>query len=73
MDIRSHIQLPKCVLKNFADPANSRVWYLSIPEGHIRQSPAKKLGTRNAYYSNEIETCNNANDGFAPRGGREVL
>ena len=55
--IKSHMQLPKLILKNFrgeADP-EKKVWYMDLNTGKIRRSSPARLGTEIGYYSQEGE------------------
>lgn len=55
--IKSHMQLPKLILKNFrgeADP-EKKVWHMDLNTGKIRRSSPARLGTEIGYYSQEGE------------------
>ena len=54
MTVDSHIQIPKGVLKHFADHTH-RVYYLDTKTEHIGLAGAKKLGTEYGYYSDKHE------------------
>ena len=54
MAVDSHIQIPKGVLKHFADHTH-RVYYLDTKTEHIGLAGAKKLGTEYGYYSDKHE------------------
>mgnify|MGYP003307964025 CR=1 FL=1 len=54
MAIDSHIQLPKGVLKHFAE-SSGRVFYLDMVTGKIGLAGAGVLGTEYGYYSEEQE------------------
>lgn len=54
MAVRSHIQIPKGVLKQFSE-ASGRVYYLQVDTGKIGLTSAKMLGTEYGYYSEEQE------------------
>lgn len=54
MAVRSHIQIPKGVLKQFSE-ASGRVYYLEVNTCKIGLTSAKKLGTEYGYYSEEQE------------------
>lgn len=54
MAVDSHIQIPKGVLKHFADHTH-RVHYLDAKTGYIGLAGAKKLGTEYGYYSDKHE------------------
>ncbi len=60
--IKSHIQIPKGILKHFRDMSDDskQVWYLDIESGDIRRCPSKRLGTRKGYFSDTIEKYLNA-------------
>lgn len=50
----SHVQLPRSVLQQFADPSG-RVFYLNLETGHIGMTGPRKLGTELGYYSDAFE------------------
>lgn len=54
MAVRSHIQIPKGILKQFSD-ASGRVHYLNVNTGKIGLAGPKVLGTEYGYYSEEQE------------------
>lgn len=54
MTVDSHIQIPKGILKHFADHTH-RVYYLDTKTEHIGLAGAKKLGTEYGYYSDKHE------------------
>ncbi|MBN1777014.1 MAG: hypothetical protein JW811_02735 [Clostridiales bacterium] len=61
MPINSHIQVPKGVLKYFADPISKKVWYLDIQKGKIRKVSPRKLGCSLDYFSGDMEDFLDAN------------
>ena len=52
--VRSHIQIPKFVIKNFADP-QGKVYYYDFQKGCIRHNYPKSVNTEYGYYSPEME------------------
>ena len=52
--INSHIQMPKCVLKNFMDNSE-RLYYYSFETQNIIYGRAASFNTESAYYSQETE------------------
>ena len=57
MAIRSHIQIPKTILKHFQDELDSerKIWYLDIESNQICRKSAGLLGTSKGYYSKDGE------------------
>ncbi len=53
-DIDSHIQLPKCVLKNFQDD-KQWLYYYDFESNKIGRGRAKTFNTENGYYSQGVE------------------
>ncbi len=51
---KSHIQMPKQILKNFQDE-NATVYYYDVQSKIIKKGRAKTLNREEGYYSNEIE------------------
>ena len=60
MDIDSHIQLPKGILKHF-QASDGRVWYFDLQKERVGLAGAKKPGTQHGYFSNEMESFLNGN------------
>lgn len=58
--MNSHIQMPKCVLKQFANEDNV-LFYYNFKDGHIAKSSAKYINTEKNYYSDEMEMFFNRN------------
>ena len=60
--MKSHIQLPNCILQYFRDQADpeKKVWYLWLSDNSIKRASARKLGTSKGYYSQEMESHLNA-------------
>ena len=54
MVVNSHIQIPKFILKNFADQ-NGTLFQLDAKSMQITPGRAKSLNTKKGYFSNEIE------------------
>lgn len=54
MAIKSHVQLPKCILKHFSE-SSGRVFYLDVKTGNIGLTSAGVLGTKSGYFSDEQE------------------
>lgn len=54
MAVNSHIQIPRGVLKHFADHTQ-RVYYLDTKTEYMGLAGAKKLGTEYGYYSDKHE------------------
>ncbi|QUC66107.1 DUF4238 domain-containing protein [Aristaeella hokkaidonensis] len=55
MDISSHIQMPRCVLKRFED-SNHRLFYFDVQKGFIgTNGHAKTINTQVGYYSQSTE------------------
>lgn len=56
-EIRSHIQLPKQILKQFRDELDpeKKVWYLELTTGEIKSLSSQKLGSAHGYFSPTIE------------------
>ena len=52
--VRSHIQIPKFVIKNFTDP-QGKVYYYDFQKGYIRHGYPKSINTECGYYSPEME------------------
>lgn len=52
--VRSHIQMPKLIMKNFTD-ANNQLYFFDIEASVIKRGYAKSLYTELGYYSDEIE------------------
>lgn len=52
--VSSHIQMPKCVLKNFADEKQTLYYYDFITKT-IRYGRAATLNTEHGYYSQKVE------------------
>lgn len=52
--INSHIQMPKCVLKKFANQS-SGFFCFDISSGEIKRAHPKTLNTKLEYYSNHVE------------------
>lgn len=56
MDVLSHIQMPKCVLKRFSDEQN-RLSYYDVQKGVLsKNGHAKSINTQLGYYSESTET-----------------
>jgi hypothetical protein len=53
-NIDSHIQMPKCVLKNFVNEYQS-FYYYDIADSKIKMSRPKSLNVQNGYYSSQVE------------------
>jgi hypothetical protein len=53
-NIDSHIQMPKCILKNFVNKYQS-FYYYDVAESKIKLSRPKSLNAQNGYYSDRIE------------------
>ena len=53
--IRSHIQLPKWIMKNFQDEKTGRIPYLRLANLKIGQSGIMKLGVQEDYFSADGE------------------
>ena len=60
MDINSHIQIPKFLLKNFRSE-KGKVLHLLIKENRISSCGADKLGIEKGYFSEEVEAFLNEN------------
>lgn len=54
MAIKSHVQLPKCILKHFSE-SSGRVFYLNVKTGNIGLTSAGVLGTECGYFSHKQE------------------
>lgn len=52
--MNSHIQIPKLILKNFADH-NHRLHYYDFEKGVYGRSSPKSFYTEENYYSEEVE------------------
>ena len=52
--VDSHIQMPKCILKNFVNEYQS-FYYYDIAESKIKMSRPKSLNAQNGYYSGRVE------------------
>lgn len=52
--MNSHIRMPKCVLKQFADE-NHFVYFLNLQQGWIQNSHAESINTKVDYYSEDVE------------------
>ena len=52
--MNSHIQQPKCILKQFQDDDN-QLYYYDIKEDLVKRGRAKSLNTEKGYYSQETE------------------
>ena len=52
--INSHIRMPKCVLKQFADEKHF-VYFWNIETGWIQKSHAESINTKEDYFSEEVE------------------
>jgi len=53
--MRSHIQIPNGVLKQFRNTESNKVFYLSLKDWKIHAVTSKKLGTADDYYSTDVE------------------
>ena len=53
-NIDSHIQMPKCILKNFVNEYQS-FYYYDVEETKIKMSRPKSLNAQNGYYSGRVE------------------
>ena len=53
--IRSHIQLPKWIMKNFQDEKTGKIPYLRLANQNIGQSGIMKLGVQEDYFSADGE------------------
>lgn len=53
-NIDSHIQMPKCVLKNFVNEYQS-FYYYDIAESKIKMNRPRSLNAQNGYYSGRVE------------------
>ena len=60
MSIDSHVQITNAILKNFRR-SDGKVMYLDLTTGKIGACSSGDLGTKNGYFSNEIETYLNKN------------
>ena len=52
--VDSHIQMPKCVLKNFVNEHQS-FYYYDVAESKIKMNRPKSLNAQNGYYSIQVE------------------
>lgn len=52
--INSHIRMPKCVLKQFADEKHF-VYFMNLEKGWIQKSHAESINTEEDYYSEDVE------------------
>ena len=52
--VNSHIQMPKCVLRNFMDD-QQLLHYYDFQTGTIKQGRAASLDTELGYYSQDVE------------------
>ena len=52
--VDSHIQMPKCILKNFVNEYQS-FYYYDVAESEIKMSRPKSLNAQNGYYSSRVE------------------
>lgn len=53
-NIDSHIQMPKCVLKNFVNEYQS-FYYYDVAESKVKINRPKSLNAQNGYYSSRVE------------------
>lgn len=54
MSVDSHVQITNAILKNFRR-SDGKVMYLDLKTGRIGACASGDLGTKNGYYSNDIE------------------
>lgn len=54
-DVKSHIQVPRTVLKHFQYKVNGKVYYLDLINNKIHSKGIGNLGTVSGYFSNEME------------------
>ena len=53
--VKSHIQMPKCILKKFQN-RNNRLFYYDVKENHIgKNGSANSINTEKGYYSKDTE------------------
>lgn len=52
--IRSHVQVPSFILKQFMDVDN-RIWYLDLTDMSIKKTGPRLLGTKKGLYSSKTE------------------
>lgn len=52
--INSHVQIPRCILKQFEDDKHMLYWY-DCSDGRIKRGHAKTINTIKGYYPEELE------------------
>jgi hypothetical protein len=53
-NVDSHIQMPKCILKNFVNEQKS-FYYYDVAESKVKMNRPKSLNAQNGYYSGRVE------------------
>lgn len=53
-DVESHILIPKCILKQFQDSANT-IYYYEVADKKVKLGRSDKLNTKHGYYSHHVE------------------